>query len=94
MGDKTKRGAATAISLAHTLSLTRAHTHARVCGHGLHVHARLHLVRRDEGVVQPALQHVLELGAVAMVLGHLSVAAARNHLHSLAVHELGYAYYG
>ena len=70
----------------------------RVCGHSLHVHAhvhvRLHLVRGDEGVVQPALQHVLELSAVAMVLGHLSVAAARNHLHSLAVHELGYAYYG
>lgn len=55
---------------------------------------RDYLVRRDEGVVQPALQHVLELSAVAMVLGHLSVAAARNHLHSLAVHELGYAYYG
>ena len=53
---------------------------------------RLHLVRGDEGVVQPALQHVLELGAVAM--DHLGVAAARNHLHSLAVHELGYAYYG
>ena len=42
--------------------------------------------------MQPALQHVLELGAVAM--DHLGVAAARDHLHSLAVHELGYAYYG
>ena len=37
----------------------------RVCGHSLHV--RLHLVRGDEGVVQPALQHVLELGAVGIL---------------------------
>ena len=32
--------------------------------------------------MQPALQHVLELSAIAMVFGHLGVAAARDHLHS------------
>ena len=79
MRERTKRGSRR--SICFTRSLPHAHTNMRVCGHCLE-YMRGYLVRRDEGVVQPALQHVLELSAITMGFGHLGVAAARDHLHS------------
>ena len=78
MRNRTRSAAATAVSISHALS----HTRTQTCACVVIVYMRDYLVRRDEGVVQPALQHVLELSAIAMVFGHLGVAAARDHLHS------------
>ena len=78
MRNRTRGAAATAVSISHALS----HTRTQTCACVVIVYMRDYLVRRDEGVVQPALQHVLELSAIAMVFGHLGVAAARDHLHS------------